>query len=300
MNKMKNGKEKSNRAKADLFELLVAKGLANFYKTNDNFDQEIEEIKNKILKSFDGDETQIKQQLERFDKTEGVLEGWLVGEKILEVKKVIWVGRDKESISDVELILSNGSIKGISIKSVCHGTGTEKNIGLATLKKSLGIDIDDMLEEMWIKVKSSIKEKNIIDNIDALSHEQIKDLKYEHPEIQIIGKSYGLIVQETAVRQSMENFNKLNDESKSLFLKYIFGIEGNKKILKAIYDDNGVNIFWNDIYNNYFDGRYLQMVPCRGKSYMIAYKGKNILRVQSCFTNGVGLSPFCQRAFLME
>ena len=300
MGQIKNGKEKSNRAKADLFELLVAKGLAGFYKTNDSFDDEIEEIKNKILKSFDQDESQIKQQLERFNQTKGILEQWLVNERISEVKKVIWVGRDKKSTSDVDLILTNGLIIGVSLKSVGQGLGTQKNIGLSNLKKFLKIEIDDLLLKMWQQIRNEINERTILSNVHQLKNGEIKKLKYDYPEITKVGKKYALPVQEEAINQSVPNFNHLDDQSKCSFLKYIFGIEDNKKILEVIYSDKEIRIFWNDTYNQYIEGKYLKAVFDKNKSYKIVYKDKDLVRIQASFTNGLGLSAFCERAFLTE
>jgi len=130
---MRKNIEKSSRAKADLFELLVCQGLINYFHLPKNYVKEIKALR-KTLSDFPDGKLRIKDQeekakrllphigklLKRKSKTQG------------QIKDVLWIGRVfrvNKTLADVKVIFGNNESVGISLKSVGVGTGTQKNIG---------------------------------------------------------------------------------------------------------------------------------------------------------------------------
>ena len=127
----------------------------------------------------------------------------------------------------------------------------------------------------------------------------IKNKKRKYPVIKKIGKKYGHSVQVKSVKQSIKNFNNLGQEEKSAFVKLIFGLEEDKRrLLNTVTQKNKTSIYWNEVYNSIISGKGLLARKLKNVSYGIYSNNKLILRLQASFTNGIGISAYCQRAFL--
>lgn len=299
---MEDGLEKSNRSKADLFEVLISQFLIKHYKLDKDYSEEIKNLKEYIKKSFEDFDIRIKEQEERASLVLKPLIPYI--DKIIEKNgKIIdikWIGRlhqVEKTLSDVDVSFSNDLFLGLSLKSTRSGFGTQKNLGLKTVKKYLYIDIEKQYEDMWVNVKEELKRLGLKD-IAKLGRTSIRHKKYEFSVIKLIGKRFGLPLQKDSIQQSVENFNKLSSFKKRDFLKCIFGIEDNKLLLNILVRGNRVNIKWNKEYNSIISGKNLKAKIINDKSYSINVDEETILRVQSSFTNGIGISAFCQRAFL--
>ena len=198
--------EKSNRAKADLFELLITQGLINYFRLQINYLKQVTDLKTNLMNFPDGDKRINEQERKAKNLLPNIIK--LLKRKVKsqgEIVGVIWIGRNfvkTQSLADIKIDFNDKSSLGISLKSVWVGTGTQK--------------YDKQAELLTI-----VASKN---NIISYSNE-----------------------------------------------KYAPFVSGE------------VNI---------------RAKKVKDKSYCILINDNPILRLQSSFTNGVGLSAFCQRAFL--
>lgn len=296
--------KKSSRSKADLFEVLIADYLAKSFRIKKNFQKEINSLTN-LLKKFENGQFRTKEEQIRAKQTAIELIKFLKRENINNVKDIEWVGRQhqvQKTLSDVDLTLTNNEVIGISLKSTRIGLGTQKNLGYRTLKKHLSLDIDKEIEKMWEKIRLDLaKRGGKLKLLANVARGVIKNKKREYPVIEKIGRKYGHPVQIKSVKQSVKNFNNLSQEEKSTFVKLIFGLEKDKRrLLNAVTQKNKTSIYWNEVYNSIVSGRGLRARKLKDVSYGIYSNNKLILRLQASFTNGIGISAYCQRAFLPQ
>lgn len=294
--------KKSSRSKADLFEVLIADYLAKAFRIKKDFKKEINNLTN-LLKKFENGQFRTEEEQIRAKQTAIELIKFLKRENINNVKDVEWVGRQhqaKKTLSDVDLTLTNNEVIGVSLKSTRIGLGTQKNLGYRTLKEHLSLNIDKEIENMWKKIRLNLgKRGGKLKLLANAARRVIKNKKRKYPVIEKIGKKYGHPVQVKSVRQSVKNFNNLGQEKKSAFVKLIFGLEENKRrLLNAVTQKNKTSIYWNKVYNSIVSGKGLQARKLKNVSYGIYSNNKLILRLQASFTNGIGISAYCQRAFL--
>jgi len=76
-------------------------------------------------------------------------------------------------------------------------------------------------------------------------------------------------------------------------------IKNKRKLLNVVTQKNKTSIYWNEVYNSIVFGKGLRARKLKNVSYGIYLKNKQILRLQASFTNGIGISAYCQRAFLV-
>ncbi len=296
-------RQKSSRSKADLFELLLAVELNQYYKLP-YLDLEIEMKKliSKIMDFKDGF-VRIEEQKNRVK----FLLPFLVKEldkliitdgKPIEVR---WIGRKwqtNKTLSDINIKFFSGKNIGISTKSTRSGKGTQKNIGLKELKRFLGLDIDKELIKMKNDIILELADKNKeLKEISKRGIFFIKKNKYKYSIIQTVGKKYGIPLQQLAVKESVKKFNGLSLNKKKDFLEFIFGIKDSELLLNVLVSGKHVEIYWNKSLDELVSSN-LMAVSEGDKGYQIVSDGKKIVRIQVNFTNGIGISAFCERAFL--
>ncbi len=303
---LKDSKKKSSRSKADLFELLLTLKLRKNYKLNTEFlEQEIIGLRESVLKFFNGD-----SRVEEQDKRANILLPFLIKEidaklipKFGKPIGIIWVGREwqtKQSLSDIDIDFKSGHGVGFSIKSTRSGKGTQKNLGIESLKKYLDLDIENELGSMWGKIRLDLAaEGRELKEISQEGTTIIRKNKYRFPLIQEIGKKYGLVVQKIAIKRSVENFNKFSPKRKMDFIEYILGLKEIKPLINTGVEGNKPYLYWNEKFNRILEQK-LNAKTVDGKGYYIMAGEKPIIRIQANFTNGIGLSAFCERAFLLE
>lgn len=297
-----NGLEKSSRSKADFFEVLIARGLARNYNIDKDFSKRITILK-MIISKFENGYYRIEEQEQRANKAVKELTDFLTKEGINNIKDVEWIGRyhqTEHTLSDIDITLNDNSKIGISLKTVRTGMGTQKNLGYKTLKKYLSINIDKELADMWNNVREGLKKTgdSKLKSISYLPKIEIRKRKRIYPIIEKIGKKYGHPVQIESVKQSINKFNALTDNEKSNFMKLIFGFEDKKRLLNVIAQKDKVIIYWNNEYDSIILGKGLEAKNIGDVSYGIYTNNSLIIRLQASFTNGIGISPYCQRAFL--
>lgn len=133
-------KNKSNRSKADLFEIIIASELSKNYKLlASDLGKERDQLINKISKFSDGEE-RVREQYERAKILIPSLVKKIDSEMIPRqgsIKLVDWVGRkwqEKGTLSDVNIIFKSGVSVGLSLKSTRKGGGTQKILDIKNSK----------------------------------------------------------------------------------------------------------------------------------------------------------------------
>ncbi len=105
-------------------------------------------------------------------------------------------------------------------------------------------------------------------------------------------------MQELAVDKSVELFNALPKEKRLAFLEQIVGIKSTKPVLNVLVEKDNPRLSWNETMRGLIEGE-LVAEKIKDKSYRILADKNPIIRLQASFTNGIGLSAFCERAFLL-
>lgn len=298
---MKNNQEKSNRLAADYFELLVAQGISDWFGTGDSYISQIDGLRSDLLKKGGGQkkvtaqnehfEKSIKQTLayiEKFQKVHGA------------INKVEWVGRYFKIIkskADVIVSFKDKSKIGLSVKSVGSGSGTLDNAGKEMSKKYFGLDISLEMKKLEKKLRKIILEKGLGEGVAKVKWTKLRDLKHKYPELVKIGKEVGLPVQKMATETSVKGFNQLSEDKKIELVEKMLGVTKEIKMIFLLVSNKNVDIKDDLDLANLMKGK-LSAVLIKDKSFSIQAGGKSLIRVQSAFTNGTGLSAFCQRAFL--
>lgn len=299
-------KNKSSRPKADLFEILVALGLCDYYGLDNTL---LVKEKNNLISRL----KVLQDGQARLDEQEG--RALLTTPKIInelasllvrgdQPTKVVWVGRGwqkKGSLSDIDVLFKLGKTVGISLKSTRIGKGTQKNIGAKKLRLYLGLDVADKIEDMWIRIREELTQRGgELKKLSTANSTYIKANKYKFPIIQDIGEAAGRSVQKFAAEKSVELFNKLSMEDKKAFLDFIFGAKEKEPLLIVLAEGKTISIGWNS-YFPYSSSKNIRAILGKdeqGKGYHIMVNDKPVIRIQVSFTNGIGLSAFCERAFL--
>jgi len=299
-------KNKSSRLKADFFEVLIALKICGYYNIDSSvLLKEYKELIQQLRKLKDG-QARIDEQEKRAKLALPKIIKTLIKSSIGKKPpiKVIWVGRGwqkSDSLSDIDLIFRSEELIGISLKSTRSGKGTQKNIGASKLKFYLGLDVENEMKAMWIKVRQElVKHGEILKKLSTANVTTIKSAKYKIPIIQKIGKETGKDIQKIATQKSVALFNGLSLESKRSFLDFIFGTKEKNPLLVVLVEGGNVFCDWSN-YPPYSSGENIKAVLGKeggAKGYYIYVDDKSIIRIQVCFTNGIGLSAFCERAFL--
>ena len=302
---VEDSKRKSSRSKADLFEVLVAIGLSDVYELKkDKLEKIRQELESKISKFLNGEKRTEEQYRRASILTPALVEKLNSGVISThgKIKAINWIGRrwqEEETLSDLDLTFGSGFSMGISLKSTRQGLGTQKNFGYEKLKQLLGLNIDKELIEMWKNIRQELSNsRGELAEISSKTQGEIKNAKYRFPVIQEIGKRYGTPVQELAINKSVELFNNLPENRKLMFLEEIFGVKSAKLLLNAFVEKDSPQLYWNEIIKSLIEGE-LTAEKVKNKSYRVLTDKRPIVRLQASFTNGIGLSAFCERVFLL-
>jgi len=302
---VEDSKRKSSRSKADLFEVLVAIGLSDVYKLKKDKLEKIKQELESIISKFPNGEKRTEEQYKRASILIPVLIEKLNSDIIPThggIKTINWIGRrwqEEETLSDLDLTFDSDFVMGVSLKSTRQGLGTQKNLGYEKLKQLLGLDIDKELKEIWANIRRDLSNAGgELAKISAKGQGEIKNAKYRFPVIQKIGKRYGTPVQELAVDKSVKLFNALPKKKRLAFLEEIFGIKSTNPLLSVLVEKDTPQLYWNETMRGLIEGE-LVAEKIKDKSYRISADKKPLVRLQASFTNGIGLSAFCERAFLL-
>jgi hypothetical protein len=291
---MKNRKVKSNRAQADYFELLVCQYICHLYNVTFSYSEDLAKLSNKIIVLPDGKE-RLKLQNDNFIKIQPKIKEILDYEirhkgKVI---RVIWVGRNLliETTSDVDAEHINKQKTRFSIKSIANtGTGTLKNLGARQIKSFLGVDFSKQYEEMWQKLRNYL-------NDYETSQEKLKKKVQRSQRLLKWATENGRKYQIELNELCFDAFNFLPTEKKIDFLNFI--TDCNDDDLYVIIVNSVDVIIYKPVEKKL---KVIKSIEARKDKltdvgYAIYVDGKPTYRVQTNYTNGIGISAYCQRIF---
>lgn len=291
---MKNRKVKSNRAQADYFELLVCQHICHLYRVTFSYSEDLAKLSNKILVLPDGKE-RLKLQNDNFIKIQPKIKEILDYEISQKGKviRVIWVGRNLliETTSDVDAEHINRQKTRFSIKSIANtGTGTLKNLGARQIEKFLGVNFSRQYEEMWKKLRS------FLHDIET-SQEKLKKRVQRNQKLLKWATENGRKYQIELNELCFNAFNSLPMNKKIDFLNFV--TDCNDDDLYVIIVNSVDVIIYKPVEKKL---KVIKSVEARKDKltdvgYAIYVDGKPTYRVQTNFTNGIGISAYCQRIF---
>ncbi|MEO0150711.1 MAG: hypothetical protein ABIL52_01785 [candidate division WOR-3 bacterium] len=319
---MKERKVKSNRAQADYFELLVCRYICQKYNISFAYSGDLDELYKKILRLPNGKE-RLELQNNNLSKLVPKLDEILDFEVSMKGKiiEVMWVGRKLviKTTSDINVKHPKQKYTKFSVKSIFKsGLGTIKNLGMRSLKKYLNVEFNKEYNEMWQKLKAYLKRS-------SLSKSEIKKLVLNNQKLLNWATKNGQVYQRKLNNLCYEAFNKLSNLKKVEFLNFI--LDAYDPDLNLCYEafnklSNLKKVeFLNFILDAYDPDLYVIIVNMKGVviykpiqrklsyqqkieakdntgvGYTIYIDGVPVYRVQTNATNGIGISPFCQRVF---
>ncbi len=293
---MEDRKRKSNRAQADYFELLVCQYLCQFTDITFIYDKEINDLKKQILLLPDGS-SRLKLQDDNLIKILPQIKK-VLSEEIFQkgkVNKIHWIGRSlkDKTTSDIDCHHTTGKMTRFSIKSIAQGgSGTIKNLGLNSIKKYLSVDFTKEGEEMWQNLRMFTHEPII--SKTKLKQKVLGDrgiLQWAFAN----GKNY----QKKLNNLCLKSFNNLRSEDKTEFLNFILDAN-DKDLYVIIVNSKGVVLYRP----NQEKIKLAATIEARGEKsdvgYTIYINNIPTYRIQTNNTNGIGISPFCQRIFFAD
>ena len=288
-------KNKSNRLKADYFELLVCQDICSQYSVTFSYSKNIAEISNALLLSQNGKEKMIKQNnnLLKIKKDIKII----LDKEIKSKGKIInvrWLGRDfviENTTSDVDAKHLTERLTRFSVKSIDKGgNGTLKNLGMRSLKKYFNIDFKVETEEMYNK----LRQKYLINNLKRI---EIKKYCEQDDSRLKFANQNGKTYQNQLNKIISSSFNKSSQIIKLDFLKYITdNIDNDLYVIIA--NDNGVNVYKPKNKFVFKNDDKIIAKDIGNDGYNIYINNKKYFGVQTCATNKIGISAWCQRIFI--
>ena len=293
---MEDRRVKANRAQADLFELLVCSHICDICDINFDYLSDLKFLEKKILLVPNGDNRlklqknnfiKLKPTIDKIIKLEIFNKGKIIG--------VIWTGRSlsDNSTSDIDVKHENDKVTKLSVKSIeKSGTGTLKNIGAGKVNKLLGVDFKKEYDEMWLNLRTYLKDfKSSQREIKKRVQESSELLKWATEN----GKKYQLMLN----KKYFKAFNNLSLEEKLNFINFI-----------TDYDDKDLYVFIVNSSGGFaykpIDKKieFVKEIEADDNKktdvgYTIFINKKPAYRIQTNNTNGIGISAFCQRVFLI-
>jgi len=301
INMKKGNKEKSNRGQADYFELLVCQYICHLYKIIFSYSENLAKLSNQVL-SMENGEKRLKLQNDNFIKIQPEIKKILdneIGQKG-KIINVIWTGRHfvvEQSTSDVDAEHSSKKKTRFSIKSIeKSGTGTLKNLGLSKLEKWFSFSFKDQNDKMWWDLKNYIN-KTIKKNTSKRG--ELKKIAQKNKKILEWAKKSGKIFQIRLNDICLERFNNLSSKQKRDFLNFITDCY-DENLYVIIVNNSGVGIYKPvDKQTKLRDRITAKKENGSDVGYTIYINKIPTYRIQTNNTNGIGISAFCQRIFLI-
>ena len=294
-------KEKSNRAQADYFELLVCQYVCHLYNITFSYSEDLAKLSNQVLVKLDGRE-RLKLQNDNFIKIQPEIKkilDWEISKKG-KIIGVIWTGRHfviEQSTSDVDAEHVTKKKTRFSIKSIAKsGTGTLKNLGLRKLEKWFGFDFTKRQNEMWKKLQNHMYKTT---GKNTYKRGELKKLAKKNKKLLKWAQDNGRKYQISLNKICFEAFNNLSVKNRKDFLNFITDCF-DEDLYVIIVNNSGVVIYKPTEKQTAMKDK---IIAKRDNSsdvgYAIYINKTPTYRVQTNNTNGIGISAFCQRIFLI-
>jgi len=295
---LRNRLSKSNRAQADYFELLVCKYICEEYKIKFLYNEDLKKLKSKVLELPNGKE-RLKLQERNLEKIKPEIKKILKFEEKTKGKviEVLWVGRKLviKTTSDIDAKHKSNKFTKFSVKSIFKsGLGTIKNIGMRRLKTFLNVDFQKEYKEMWDKLREHIKENY---RKDLTLTKKIKQFVLENEKLKEWATKNGKEYQKKLNDLCFNNFNKLQIEKKVEFINFILDVN-DPDLYVIIVNEKGV-VVYQPKERKVGATQKIEAKDKTDAGYIIYIDGVPTYRIQTNATNGIGISPFCQRVFFV-
>lgn len=287
---------KSNRAPADYFEVLVCQYIANKYKVPFRYAKELAELSNKTLDLPDG-ERKLRLQNSNVLKITGDLKKIIESEVVKKGKviAVTWIGRNLviESTADINTEHASKKLTRFSVKSIAKsGLGTIKNLGMRKILKYLHIDFRPQYQIMWQELRDFTGESDI-------SRRKLKEMVLASDSWLRWATNNGTKYQKRLNALCLRAFNKLPSKEKIDLVNFVLDAS-DKDLYVIIANSDGAIVYQP---RDEKLGIKPTMLAKGGESnvgYTIFINGVATYRVQTNNTNGRGISAFCQRFFFVD
>ncbi|MEK7213180.1 MAG: hypothetical protein AAB678_01940 [Patescibacteria group bacterium] len=298
---LNKNKEKSNRAQADYFELLVCQYICHLYNITFSYSEDLAKLSNQVLAKLDGRE-RLKLQNDNFIKIQPEIKkilDWEISKKG-KIICVIWTGRHfviEQSTSDVDAEHITKKKTRFSIKSIAKsGTGTLKNLGLRKLEKWFGFDFTKQQNEMWKKLQNYIFKTT---GKNTHQRGELKKLAKKNKKLSKWAQDNGRKYQILLNKICFEAFNNLSLKNRKEFLDFITDCF-DEDLYVIIVNNSGVVISKPTEKQTAMKDKIIaKRDGSSDVGYAIYINKTPTYRVQTNNTNGIGISAFCQRIFLI-
>lgn len=291
----KKQKRKSNRAQADYFELLVCQYICYKFSVVFSYGLDLAKLSNKVLSLPDGKD-RLKLQNNNAIKIQPTIDE-ILNREIIEKGKIInvfWVGRKfvvEATSSDIDAEHQKKKKTRFSVKSIAKvGKGTLKNIGLGRIQKYFQLDFKKQNEDMWRSLREFLKD-------DVSSKTQISNIVKKDRILLKWAIKNGHIYQRQLNNLSIKRFNTLSLDKKIEFLNFITDCQ-DKDLYVIVVNSKSVFVYKpSDQKTNLIKDIRIKKDATTNVGYIICVDNIPTYRVQTNCTNGIGISPFCQRVF---
>lgn len=290
---MTNRKVKSNRAQADYFELLVCQYICCLYGITFSYSLDLAHLSNQVLKLPEG-KKRLKLQNDNLIKIQPKIKEILdyeIGQKG-KIIKVIWTGRNfmvLTTTSDVDAEHITSKKTRFSVKSISEsGTGTLKNLGARQIKRYLNIDYSQQYKQMWLDLKKYMKD-------NSSSQSELKKKIIKNDVLLKWATNNGRKYQYKLNNLCFNAFNNLSLEKKIDFINFILDAD-DEDLYVIIVNSNKVTIY-KPKEKKLKTVKKIEAKDLTKVGYTIYINDVPVYRVQTNFTNGIGISAYCQRIF---
>lgn len=296
-NLVTHNENKSNRSRADYGELMVIKSLCATYKLPFIYEPDLAVVLEKMLSLEDGLDKKSQEEQNIPLLVQGC-EQVIQKCELKNITAVEWSGRNREEgggTADL-LIKNENDVLRISLKSIKRdGKGTLKNTGASSFT-ALGISYENIYEQMKSTVIKGVP-LHYNDNQEILAISQVKELSRTHKEIKKIAntlsapfiKEINLLIFNSLVQSKVEVLNN--------FVNEILLDVKEKDLWTVMVNENGLTVDNQTSSCKVSPQDIISVQDLKDKGFKIFKNGKKFIRVNTCCTNGKGLSAVCQRYF---
>jgi len=279
----------------------VCQYICHLYGVTFSYSNDLAKLSNQVLVKHDGGE-RLKLQNDNFIKIQPEIKK-ILDEEIQKKGKiigVIWTGRHfiiEQSTSDVDAEHASRKKTRFSIKSIAKsGTGTLKNLGLKRLEQFFNFNFKKQQDKMWRELQNYIL-KNTNQNISKRN--ELKKLARKNKKSLTWAKNNGKEFQFLLNNICFEKFNSLQPRQKRDFLNFINDCH-DEDLYVIIVNNSGVVIYKPIEKQTQTRDRIIAKKNNGADiGYSIYINKIPTYRVQTNNTNGIGISAFCQRIFLI-
>lgn len=220
---------------------------------------------------------------------------------------ISWVGETRSAsgvAADIRVDLVNRPRIHYQLKSVGAGTGTVRNLGVASLQTKFRLDLQPLVREAFSKVQLAVfglphgpknatsfgalrTHRTQLDGMELAEYDRLAKAAFEPFKIRMTG------LLEAA-------FNRMSAKDRSTLVLDLLGIVTGENTFLLIHDRRGPRLLSSERLVTYLSASDLRAeLQSPGNSLTIATKDTRLFRLNSSATNHQGLSDPCARLFYL-